>query len=190
MPEIDENQLAAFKVYDEFYRKASSNPSHRKLLKQLEKAVYPDAAIPEIDAAEAVTAQIDERLKALDDKLTAFDKRQSERDDRDKENEIKAKWIAGQRLARDQGYMDEGLEKLEKFMQDRGIFDHDIAIPAFERLNPPPVPTTIGSGEKWNFFDMPSDDASLKSLLETNNDEQFLREMIPNALRDIRGGVR
>ncbi len=188
MPEIDENQLAALKVYDDFYRKASSNPEHRKLLKQLEKAVYPDAAIPEIDAANAVEAKLDEKLKALDDKLAEFTKAQSEREDRDKENEIKAKWAAGQRFARESGYTDEGLEKLEKYMQDRGIFDHDIAIPAFERANPPPIPTTVGNGERWNFFDAPADDAAVKSLLETNNDETFLREMIPAALRDVRGG--
>lgn len=187
MPEIDENQLAAFKAYDDFYRKASNNPAHRKLLKQLEKAVYPDAAVPEIDAADAVSAAFDERMKALDEKLAAITKAGEDRDAKDKENEVKARWAAGQAVAKSAGYTADGLEKLEKFMQDRGIFDHDIAIPAFERLNPPAEPATIGNGERWNFFDVPKDDESLKGYLESGNDEQFLREMIPEALRDIRG---
>jgi hypothetical protein len=80
VPEIDENQLAAFRAYDDFYRKASADPAHRKLLKQLEKAVYPNVAVPEIDAAEAAKAEIDEKMKALDEKMEAFNKRETERE--------------------------------------------------------------------------------------------------------------
>lgn len=187
MPEIDENQLAAFRAYDDFYRKASSNASHRKLLKQLEKAVYPDAAVPEIDAADAVTAALDDKLKAITDRIDGFTKSLEERDSRAKEDEIKARWANGQRYVREAGYTTEGLADLEKFMQERGIFDHDIALPAYERLHPPAEPATVGNGERWNFFDVPKDDEAIKQLLETNNDEVFLREMIPAALRDVRG---
>lgn len=187
MPEIDENQLAAFRQYHDFLSKASANPAQRKLLKQLEKMVYPDAAVPEIDAAEAVKAAVDDQLKALNERFDTWTKTQEERDAKAKEDEIKAKWAAGQRVARDAGYTAEGLEQLEKFMTDRGVFDHDLAIPAFEKLHPPPEPVSTGNGERWNFFDAPKDDEALGKLLEGNNDEQFLREMIPAALRDVRG---
>ena len=187
MPEIDENQLAAFRTYDEFYRKAATNPATRKLLKELEKAVYPDSAVPEIDAAKAVQDAVGEQMKALNEKIEAFTKAQNERDSKSKENEIAAKWAAGQRIAKDAGYTAEGLEQLEKFMQERGIFDHDIAMPAFERIHPPAEPATTGNGSNWNFFDAPKDDNALKEYLETNNDERFLSTMIPEALKEVRG---
>lgn len=190
MPEIDENQLAAFRTLQDFYAKAANNPATRKLLKQLEKQVYPESAVPEIDAAEAVKAEVAEQLKSITDRMDAWTKTQSEREEADKKAEIEKRWLAGQKVAKDSGYTKEGLEQLEAFMQERGIFDHDIAIPAFERLHPPPEPATVGSGEHWNFFDVPKDDESLKQYLETGDDERFLREMVPEALRDVRGGRR
>jgi len=70
-------------------------------------------------------------------------------------------------------------------MQDNGVFDHAIAMPAFERANPPPEPVMTGS-QRWNFTENPQSQPDLKALFD-GNEEAFLGVAIPAAIRDVRG---
>lgn len=184
--EIDETQLASFQTMRDFVVRGLSNPKTRKLLKEAERQLYPDQAIPELDARDEVMAAVDERMKALDERIAGFDKAREEREERDRLSAVQRQWNEGQSKAKAAGYTAEGLEQLEKFMQEKGVFDHEIAIPAFERIHPPAEPATTGNGSSWNFFDIPKDQPDMQSLLE-GRDEEYLNQMIPTALRDVRG---
>ena len=63
----------------------------------------------------------------------------------DRVGQIEAARTQGRAVARQEGYTDEGLRDLEQFMQDNGIADHALAMPAFERANPPPEPVMTSS---------------------------------------------
>ncbi len=73
-------------------------------------------------------------------------------------------------------------------MEKNGVADHEVAIPAFERLHPPPEPVVSG-GARWNFFDQAAgaNDEAMKALMG-GNDEAFLSMALPTALKEGRGG--
>lgn len=184
--EIDEADLAQFQVVRDFVSKGLANPKTRKLLKAAERELYPDRAVPEEDAKAEVMGAVDELRKELAEERQAREKDRTERTEAENKAALARQWQAGQKAARDSGYTDEGLAALEKFMEERGVFDHELAIPAFERLHPPPEPTTVGNGSNWNLFDTPKDSPDIQALME-GRDEEFLAKTIPSVLKEIRG---
>ena len=92
---------------------------------------------------------------------------------------------AGRGRARAAGYTDEGLGELEKFMRQHGVADHEIAIPAFERANPPPEPIVSGN-QSWNFLGSPGEAAPNLNMLYDGDEEGFLRQAVPAALVSVR----
>lgn len=189
MAEIEEAQLVNYKTLADFVQRGLANPKTRSLLKQAEKELFPDRAVPEVDAK----AEVMEEMAKLREQQANFIKEQEEREAKRKEEEGKAnlgrQWQTGQQKARAAGYTDDGLKALETMMEERGIFDHEIAMPFFEKLHPPPEPTTVGSGQGWNFFEKPSDGPlkeAMDALLE-GHDEAFLQAAIPDALKEARG---
>ncbi|MGH7053812.1 MAG: hypothetical protein ACREFA_08335 [Stellaceae bacterium] len=173
--EVDEAQLAQYRVLQDFVSKGLSNPKTRKLIKAAERELYPDRAVPEEDAKAEVMARVDQ----LEERLAAQERERNQ-------GALTRQWQTGQAAARKAGYTDEGLQDLEKFMEERGVFDHELAIPAFERLHPPPEPTTVGSAANWNLFDIPKDGPDMQMLME-GRDEEFLAKTIPQVLKDVRG---
>lgn len=184
--EIDEADLVQLKVLQDFVQKGLQNPETRKLLKSAERKLYPDRAVPEEDAKAEVLDELGKFRSEISEKFAALEKEKSERAEAESKAAVARQWQQGQAKARAAGYTDEGLASLEKFMEERGVFDHDLAIPAFERLHPPPEPTTSGNGTSWNMFDIPKEAPDMQALLE-GRDEEFLNTTIPQVLREIRG---
>lgn len=184
--EIEESDLAQFKVLQDFVGKGLANPKTRKLLKQAERELYPDRAVPEEDAKAEVMGVVDELRQQLTAEREAREKDKAERTEAENKAALARQWQAGQAAARRAGYTDEGLAELEKFMEERGVFDHDLAIPAFERLHPSPEPTTAGNGTGWNMFDIPREAPDMSALME-GRDEEFLSRTIPQVLKEVRG---
>ncbi len=93
----------------------------------------------------------------------------------------------GRAVARAAGYTDEGLTNLEKFMHDNGVTDHALAMPAFERANPPPEPVMTGMQRVGLIAGSSAGgDIDLKPLFD-GNEEGFLSVAVPAALRHVRG---
>lgn len=185
--EIEESQLAQYGVLQDFVTKGLAHTEARKLIKKAERLIYPDRAVPEEDAKAEVLSEIDKLRQEWAEDRAAREKADTERKEAEGKDTLARQWRDGQRKAREAGYTDEGLAELEKFMEARGVFDHDLAIPAFERLHPPPEPTTVGSGQSWSFFEQPKDAPDMQALLE-GRDEEFLGKTIPSVLKEIRTG--
>lgn len=188
MPEIDDAQLANFQNVDAFVRRGLANPKTRRKILEVQKALNPDTAIPELDESDPLREQI----TALDTKLTKFqedlEKKDTDRAEQARLAELKAKWDAGQAFARKKGYADDGLKKLETFMEQHGIANHEHAIPYFEKENPPPVPAT-NSGSRWDFFGQQQPDGpDLKQLFE-GHEEQWLNGTIADTLNRVRNAA-
>lgn len=193
MPEIDESQLANYRTLQEFVQRGLAHPEGRKLLKQAEKLLYPDRAVPEVDAAAEVRAEVDAKLKTLDEKMAALDAAEAKRKEEEGKATLARQWQGGRDLLRAGGYTDEGVTAVEKLMEERGIFDHEAAAALHEKMHPPPEPTTVGGSTAWNFFEKPADEGPLKNALAALVEgtdlqgESFLNAAIPLALREVRG---
>src|SRR3974390_604656 len=86
--EIDENQLAGLRGLQEFVGKAMADPQHRRKLLEVQKALYPNIAVPEIDAANPV---LDELAKLRAD-FDADRKSREEASAKQSEDATKAEW--------------------------------------------------------------------------------------------------
>jgi hypothetical protein len=183
--EIDENELASLRRYAQVADKMAKHPEARKLVQQAALLADPDSVGPE----PRIRAEVADAMSAIRDELKADRearaKEGAEQAERERTQSLERRWAAGRAKARERGFTDEGMSALEDWMIKHEVADHEIAIPAFERENPPPEPVMTGS-QGWNFFDTQSkEDVSLKPLLEGNEDA-FLGPAIQTALRDVR----
>lgn len=176
MPQITDAQLAEFQNVDTFVRRALAHPKHRRKILEVQKGLNPDTAIPEIDESDPLHA-----------KLQALEERLDERENAEQTRALSTNWSAGRERARRRGFSDDGLAKLETFMEQRGILSHDDAAVLWEHENPPPTPAQ-GSSGGWNFFVPPADASPDLKLLYDGNDEAFLAQAIPDTLRRVRSG--
>lgn len=188
MAEIDDRQLAEFRNVDAFVRRGLQNPKTRRKILEVQKTLNPDTPVPEIDESDPLREDLAniraEMAKDREDRA----KQESERAEQERLAQLTAKWRDGQTLARKKGYADEGLKKLEAFMEEKGIPSHEVAIPYFEQVNPPPVPA-ISSGTRWDFFGpQPADGPDLK-LLYDGHDDAWLNQTVSDTLNRVRNAV-
>lgn len=184
--EIDENEYAELKRVADVARTIGSNPKAREMLQQAVAIAAPDQAGPEIRIRQEMTEKLSGIEKLLADDRAERAKEREERQAEDAKRALEMRWLEGRKVARESGYTDEGLEKLEAFMEREGVPSHKIAMAAFERENPPEVPVASG-GSHWNFFDKATTDAPDFKALLTGDDESFLATAVPNALKLARG---
>lgn len=185
--EVDEATLANFGEMQRVWAIAgriAGEPKARELMQQAVLIAAPDAAGPEARIREEVKAREAGLEKKLDEFMAAQAEEKRAREAETAKQRLEQDWLEGRGKARRAGYQGESLENLEKFMEDRGIADHEIAISHFERMNPPPPPSITG-GSRWNFFEAPKDAPDMQKLLAQDY-EGFLAEAIPAALRDVR----
>jgi hypothetical protein len=187
MPEIDENDYAEWQRHKTVLEKIGKSEEAKKLL---QKAVLIGA--PEMAGVEPRIRDENEQFKGeITSKLDAFlDEQRKDREERqaaEAKGNMEREWLTGRRKLRDAGYSDEGVEKIEAFMEKRGVADHEIAMAAYERENPPPAPVATG-GSRWNFFDQrDAGNLGLDALMK-GDDEGFLAQALPIALKEGRGG--
>jgi len=186
--EIDEAQLGAYKQVTEEVNRLLSNKDARRMLLQAKKLVDPNVMIPELDAAEPLRAE----QSALAEKLDKIEQRMAEaetkRAEAERLRELNTQWERGRSRLRSNGYTDEGLSEVEKFMEEKGIADHEVAAAAFERLHPPAEPARSVSNNRFDLFS--ADDRSsdhMKALLANPEDPMALDSIINDTLRQVRG---
>ena len=185
MPEIDENQLAGLRGLSQFVQKAMASPKHRTQLLRIQKDLYPEIAVPEIDAADPVLERVDALAKAFEEDKKAREEAAAKTAEEKSKTEWEQKWLSGRKMLNDRHYNQEGVEAVEKLMTERGIPDHEAGLALFEKLNPPPPPPLTGrSGFGW--FDNVEKDPDLDRLLNKKDYDGFLAEQIDIARRDFR----
>jgi hypothetical protein len=186
MTEIDETELANLRGIQSVLAQVEKHPEARALAQKAVALAAPDRAGPEVK----IRGEFDERFAKLDERLTTFFDEQKSTQEANQtaaqRQRLEQEWMTGRAKARAAGYnTEEGLTALEKFMEERGVADHEIAIPAFERLHPPPEPLMTG-GNHWNFFGpQDQEQPDLKPLYE-GNDEAFLGPAISRAIMEVR----
>lgn len=186
--EIDETELLNYRNITTAVQKMLANPKTRPMLLEAQKTINPNAVIPELDAAKPVFAAVN----AMNEKVKALEaQREADKAEAQKEKTLTAlrsQWEEGRAKARRAGYTTEGLEQLEQFMETKGIADHEIAMPAFERLNPQ-APVESAGGNRFDpFRSMKGEGDDMKLLLD-GDDQHFLNKRIKETLAGVRAGV-
>jgi hypothetical protein len=184
--EIDETELKTYQQVFNAVRQGLSNPKTRTKLLEVQAELTPEAASPEVTLHSTLStfrAELTEELGKFRDEVA---KDKSDREERETRDRLGKQWAEGKALARSQGYTAEGLEKLEKFMEDNGIASHRHAIPSFEKENPPPQPVSTG-GQRWDFFGSKESRPPDMEALLRGDEDAFLGPAIADALSAVRG---
>lgn len=189
--QVDEGQFLATRGLVQLYEQINANPKARELLHSAAKIVNPTIATPELDAKAELRAELDaekaERLK-LQERIDADI---AAREAADRTRQFTESWnskVSGLRRA---GYTDEGIEKITKLAEERGLVDLDAAAALFDKMNPPaPVSQPGGGINGLDLFQQSAqDNEDFKKLLESQGDNPAAeRNMINQALTDYRSG--
>jgi hypothetical protein len=183
--EIDENDYAEFQRLREVATLIQKNPEATRRLQEAVAIAAPERIGPEIRIRNEVNEKFSGIEKKLDEFLSGQAKEREERQAESAKRELEGRWLKGRAALRDAGYNVEGIGHVEKLMEERGVADHEVAAAFFERENPPPEPVSTGSS-RWDFFNIPKDDVSLDALMK-GDEESFLRNAIPAAIKEVRG---
>jgi hypothetical protein len=186
--EIEESQLGAYQKVTEELNRLLNNPKTRRMVLQAKKTLDPDAMIPELDAAEPLRQEQSALAEKIDQMQKRLEEAEEKRAERERLTELSKTWESGRNKLRASGYTDEGLANVEKFMEEKGVADHEVAAAAFERLHPPVEPVRSVGGNRFDLFS--ADDRSsdhMKALLGNPDDPMALDAIINDTLRQVRG---
>ena len=186
--DVDESELASLRTVDGILKGMLANPASRKLVLQARKIQDPNAAIPEIDAAVPVRAEMEEIRKMLADREAKDAAREAALVERDRVASFEKSWNKQKSTLRSQGWQTEGIERVESFAQERGLPDLEAAAALYEKQNPPPPPVQPSGSGSWGFFDKPEDDGKfVQALVNSKGDnEAALNAEINAALAEVR----
>ena len=190
--EIDEGEFANLKRIRETVAKIAAVPEGKKLMQKAHKLVDPNAVTPDLDEDEKKIAAQTEWQKKFEDLQSKIDAKDAEREKNEKLASLNSKMESGRRALRDAGWTKEGIEGVEKLMEDKGILDHEIAAAFIEKQNPPQEVMSPRAFGGFNFVEQPKDeDAFLKALLDSKGDDDnaVLRTAV-DAVSDLRGAAR
>lgn len=183
--EIDETELVALRNNSSLLSKALANPKAREQVLRGLKAANPDLPIPELDARAPMMEELEGFGKTLKDMR---DEMKADKEAREQEKsmaKLQSQWGEGRSKVAKQGYAGESLEALEKFMEEKGIADHECAAAAFEKMHPQTKPIEHNTG-KFDFFARKIDDNDALQKKLWTNDPSFVDDATDQILREIR----
>lgn len=196
MREISEEEFLRNEQLRRLATAMLQNPKSRPHIMAAQKLAFPNAHIPEIDNLAPVREAIDGISKTVNDFIKEQKDGAAKKAKDDADAAAEARWNKGRDKLRERGVLDEGVKKVEEFMAQTGIVDHEIGWAAFSKLNPEPTPLPSSNGGGINgFLEQRTDggDDLLKQLIETKGDDAALNsiqdKLIHQALFDI-GGQR
>jgi hypothetical protein len=187
--EIEESELANLRQVNDVAALIGKNPKARAMLQAAVVEVAPERAGPEHFLRNEFTEAIGSIREDLSKDREERAKEKQEREADEARRKLESRWLDGRAKLRADGVMQEGIEAVEKLMEDEGIPSHEAARLLYEKRNPPPEPVVTG-GSRWNFFDRSAEaanDTAFKALMD-GDDETWLAHAIPAALKEARGG--
>lgn len=155
--------------HEQFFAKVANGKNRRKLMELL-KDEFPDAAVPEIDAAKPVLDEVAALRKEMQERFEAEDKRRSEQNEERSRRRADRAIEEGRDYLRKQGFDDDLVSKTEELMRERNIGDYEVAAAYMAKSQPSaePLPSSAWSshdlGTSW--FHPPEDAPDHKLLLK------------------------
>ena len=192
MIEIEESEFKNLDRIRQTVAKIAAVPEGKKLMQKAHKLVDPNAVTPDLDEDEKKAAAQTEWQKKFEELQAKIDAKEAEREKNEKLASLNSKMESGRRALRDEGWTKEGIEGVEKLMEDKGILDHEIAAAFIQKQNPPQEVMSPRAFGGFNFVEQPKEeDAFLKAMLDSKgeDDNAVLRAAV-DAVGDMRGHGR
>lgn len=181
--EVDESEFQNSSAAKQLLDKFASNPKLRPKLLGLIKELNPDAAIPEIDTAAPLRAELD----AIKQEFTGtVGELKQMLESSSRKREIEDTINSERRKLRKAGWDDEGIQKVEKIMEERGLVDYEAAAALAEKQMPKPVAVEPGDilDQGWNIAEPTENDTDHQLLLK--NPRQFQMQEVRKFLAEKR----
>ena len=128
--EVDEDEIRTASAAKALLDKFSTDPRTRSKLLGLVKDLNPNAVIPELDQPAEMRKELTGATSALEEKLAKLEK---ELETRDKRAEVHGLLERERNKLRKAGWDDEGIDTIEKTMQERGFVDYEAAAALVEK---------------------------------------------------------
>lgn len=171
------------------WNKLLSGPNRTQMLKAYKEA-YPDAVVPELDAAAPITAEVSRVEKKFDDWVEAQKKEADERREKNREEAANSTVAKGRTWLRaDKKLDDEGVTAVEQIMQEHGIPNYEVAFNHWNANRPPdaePLPSAYGGARSLDWFKVEEERPDTKLLI--NDPKAFQRRETGKVLQEIREG--
>lgn len=190
--EVDESEFQRLEGIRATVAKIASLPEGKRLIQKAHKLVDPNALTPDLDADEAKNSQNSEWQKKFEELQTTV---QADRDKREADANLaaaNARWESGRRALRESGWTPQGIEGVEKLMQEKGIADHEVAAAYIEKTQGPNEIVTPRAFGGFDWLEPPKEgDEFLKSLLDNRGEaDGAVLKAASEAIRDVRGTNR
>lgn len=184
MAEVADADLAVLQNAYALLKEMQADPKAKRDFERAIKAVRPQVET-EADVADRIAAPYVEQIKALEDKITARfseeDTRRAARAEADQERSVSDAFT---RLS-EQGYTEDGLDKIKALMIDRRIPDPEAAAALFDKQNPKP-PSDTPSWEPNYWSNDPNLAVNTKELFEDS--ERWADKEVGKVLHEMRKG--
>lgn len=171
------------------WNKLLGGPNRTQMLKAYKEA-YPDAVVPELDAAAPITAEVSRVEKKFDDWVEAQKKEADERREKNREEAANSTVAKGRTWLRaDKKLDDEGVTAVEQIMQEHGIPNYEVAFNHWNANRPPdaePLPSAYGGARSLDWFKVEEERPDTKLLI--NDPKAFQRRETGKVLQEIREG--
>lgn len=200
--DVDEAELQQLKGHKVLLDKLAADPKRRAKILHLVKEAIPNISIPELDAAAPLQAELAELRKQIDDEKAARAKEREEAEKRAQVDDAESMIRKGRKMLKDQGYTKEGIEQIEKLMEERGIIDYEAASALWEKSNPKDMPVDpmqnyTASSDLLN----PPEDNPWRKAIEAANQgagrrsvgsilKRTTQDETANFFKELRGGNR
>lgn len=177
MIEVDEDTWNRYSHIAGLLGKIVQDPKRKAQIERLHKEVDPNAPTPTLDLEKSQAEPIEALRKELDDyKKSVADERSKQQEEATRAA-LNARFEAGRKSLKDEGWTAEGIEQLEKMMQEKGIIDHADAAKIFMHDHPPQTPAMPGGTGSWNFLESVNEDEGdkfVKKLIETQGKQDYV----------------
>lgn len=183
--EIEDTELSRLRSFQEIFDKVGKSADRQKLL-GLVKTHFPEVPIPEIDAAKPVYDRLDAVEKRIAEREAEWEKKEKEREEEEAKRTATRSIADSRRMLREQGWDEEGVEKIEAYMRETGNPDYKSAAAFIKSQLPTPpdnMPATM-AGQRWDWFRPPEDDVDHKLLLK--NPRAYQDAVVSSWLKDVR----
>ena len=186
--EIEDSELASYKQVTGVMQRMLNNPKTRRQILEAQKTLDPNLVIPELDAATPVLEEVKSLRELLAADKAEREVEKAEREKTERMAKLQSQWDSGRARLRQQGYQEEGIQAVEKFMEDKGIADHEVGAAAFERMHPPVEPVIPTGSNRFDWLGAKDDSSEhMKALFNDPDNDQALNSIINDTLKQVRG---
>jgi len=168
--------------------KIMGGPQRMEFLK-LYKAAFPDAVVPELDAAAPVNDAVAALAKEFSDYKARVEEKETEREKKLREESASQTVANGRKMLRtDKKLDDEGVDAVEKIMLKHGIQDYEVAFKVFnaDREPDPQQLPSSWAGRSLDWFEKQENKPDQELLLK--DPAAFKRQEIGKVLAEARAG--